>query len=319
MKSVQFYSRTSEQMNLQHKLYTRAKGLSVMPGPLNGNRKSLILTVVLIALTSAASFAQSTPPAASAPHATDASAKAPEFDDISIRPNKNLSQIKDGIETQTTFVRDTPDGFSARNYYLKSLIFDAYGLKQFYQIVGGPNWIDFEGFDIEAKVVVASGSTPQPLTRELRKQMLRSLLADRFKLAVHNETRQLPVYQLVLAKNGPKFQPANPGEKFNESTNFSGMLTMLTLQNLQISALTGELSSRLSRPVLDKTGLTGKYDIKLEWARDTGPTVGKATADSASGPSIFTAVQEQLGLKLEPAKAPVDVIVIDHVEPPTEN
>ena len=290
-----------------------------MPGPLNGKRKSLILAVVLIALTSPTAFTQSTQPAASAPQVADASAKAPEFDVISIRPDKNLSQIENGIETTHTFSRDTPDGFSASNYYLKSLIFDAYGLKQFYQIVGGPGWIDSEGFDIEAKVVVASGSTPQPLTRELRKQMLRSLLADRFKLAVHNETRELPVYELVVAKNGPKFQPANPGEKFNESTNFSGMLTMLTLQTAQISVLTGELSSRLSCPVLDKTGLTAKYDIKLEWARDTGPSVGNATADNASGPSIFTAVQEQLGLKLQPGKAPVDVIVIDHVERPTAN
>jgi uncharacterized protein (TIGR03435 family) len=287
-----------------------------MPGPLNGNRKSLILAVVLIALTSPPAFTQSTQPAASAPQAADASAKVPEFDVISIRPDKNLSQIENGIETTHTFSRDTPDGFSASNYYLKSLI---YGLKQFYQIVGGPGWIDSEGFDIEAKVVVAGGSTPQPLTRELRKQMLRSLLADRFKLAVHNETRELSVYELVVARNGPKFQPANPGEKFNESTNFSGMLTMLTLQTAQISVLTGELSSRLSCPVLDKTGLTGKYDIKLEWARDTGPSVGNATADNASGPSIFTAVQEQLGLKLQPAKAPVDVIVIDHVEHPSEN
>ena len=180
-----------------------------MPGPLNGNRKSLILAVVSIALTSPTAFTQSTQPAASAPQAADASAKAPEFDVISIHPDKNLSQIKDGIETTHTFSRDTPDGFSASNYYLKSLIFDAYGLKQFYQIVGGPGWIDSESFDIEAKVVVAGGSTPQPLTRELRKQMLRSLLADRFKLAVHNETRELSVYELVVARNGPKFQPAN--------------------------------------------------------------------------------------------------------------
>ena len=279
---------------------------------------------LLLALAAPFALTQTTPPgpvptAPVAATAADASAKVPEFDVISIRPNKNLSQIKNGIETTTTISRDTPDGFSASNYYLKSLIFDAYGLKQFYQIVGGPGWIDSEGFDIEAKVVPAGGSTPQPLTRELRKQMQRSLLADRFKLAVHNETRELPVYELVVAKNGPKFRLANPGEKFNDSTNFSGMLTVLTLQNLQISALTLELSSRLSCPVLDKTGLTGKYDIKLEWARDTGPSVGNATADNASGPSIFTAVQEQLGLKLQPAKAPVDVIVIDHIERPSEN
>jgi uncharacterized protein (TIGR03435 family) len=289
-----------------------------MPRPLNGNRKSLILAVVLIALTSPAAFAQSTPPAASEPQAADASVKAPEFDVITIRPNKSLSDIKDGVETTTTFSRNTPDGFSARNYFLKSLIFDAYGLKQFYQIVGGPGWIDSEGFDIEAKVVAANGTTPQPLTRELRKQMLRSLLVDRFKLAVHNETRQLPVYELVVAKNGPKFQPAKPEEKFKYSTNFRGGLTMLTLQTAEISALTGELSGRLSRPVIDKTGLIGKYDIKLEWAHDTSLS-SDAAANDASGPSIFTAVQEQLGLKLQPAKAPVDVIVIDQVEQPTAN
>jgi len=276
-----------------------------------------LFAAALLAIAAPGATAQTTLQTASAPQAADASAKALEFDVISIHPNQSVPHIKNGVEYTSIRIGSPPDGFSASNYDLKMLIMEAYGIK-YDRISGGPSWIDSEHFDLEAKVVAADGTTPQPLTRELRKQMLRPLLADRFKLAVHNETRQLPVYELVVAKNGPKFQPANPEEKFDESTKFSGMLTMLTLQTAPISVLTGELSARLSRPVLDKTGLTGKFDIKLEWARDTSLSSDAATNDT-SGPSIFTAVQEQLGLKLVPTKGPVETIVIDHAEHPSAN
>ena len=284
-----------------------------MPHPLNLRAGLLLLAACLLALAAPAALAQTAPPTAS--QATDSTAKLPAFDVISIRPNNNSTQMNGGNFSRRVGVRTTPDGFSASSLDLKSLIAIAYGVKPD-QVSGGPGWIDSNRYDIEAKVVAANGATPQPLTREQSNLMLRSLLADRFKLAVHNETKEAPIYELIVAKNGPKLQPAKPDQPFRMTVGGSGKATM---EVDQISALIYQLSLQVGRPVVDKTGLTGKYDIKLEWARDTGPSVGTATADNTSGPSIFTAVQEQLGLKLQPAKAPVDVIVIDQVEQPTAN
>jgi len=284
-----------------------------VPHPLNLRAGLLLLAACLLALAAPAALAQTAPPTAS--QATDSTAKLPAFDVISIRPNNNSTQMNGGNFSRRVGVRTTPDGFSASSLDLKSLIAIAYGVKPD-QVSGGPGWIDSNRYDIEAKVVAANGATPQPLTREQSNLMLRSLLADRFKLAVHNETKEAPIYELIVAKNGPKLQPAKPDQPFRMTVGGSGKATM---EVDQISALIYQLSLQVGRPVVDKTGLTGKYDIKLEWARDTGPSVGTANADNASGPSIFTAVQEQLGLKLQPAKAPVDVIVIDQVEQPTAN
>jgi uncharacterized protein (TIGR03435 family) len=211
--------------------------------------------------------------------------------------------------------KSLPDGYSASNIDLKSLIANAYGVRP-EQISGGPSWIDSNHYDIEAKVVAADGATPQPITKEERNLMLRSLLADRFKLVVHTETKEQPIYELVVAKSGPKLQPAKPGQPTRMTMGSSGKFSMETAQ---ISALIYQLSSQLGRPVIDKTGLTGNYEIKLEWARDLGSASSDAAPSDASGPSIFTAVQEQLGLKLVSTKGPVDTLVIDHAEPPTAN
>jgi uncharacterized protein (TIGR03435 family) len=289
-----------------------------MPGPLNGNRKSLILAVVLIALTSPAAFAQTAPPAASAPPTDATAAKAPAFDVISIRPNKDNAQMSgDGTIRMRVGSRNLPDGYSASNIALKMLLANAYGVKPD-QITGGPGWIDSDHFDIEAKVVAANGATPQPLTREQSNLMLRSLLADRFKLVVHNETKEAPIYELVIAKNGSKLQESKPEESTGRNSVIFGS-GRFTGHAMQLGSLISILSNQLHRPIVDKTGLTGRYDINLHWTPDQVPGSVDATSTDASGPSIFTAVQEQLGLKLQPAKAPVDVIVIDHIEQPTAN
>ncbi|HEX4278912.1 MAG TPA: TIGR03435 family protein [Bryobacteraceae bacterium] len=149
------------------------------------------------------------------------------------------------------------------------------------------------------------------------KLRIQSLLADRFQLRIHKETREEPVYSLVVAKNGPKFQES----KFNNSAAEKGLLPglkmfpyQLTGTSVAIHYLADELSRRLSRDVIDHTGLDGEYDFNLHWMPDA------AEVDSNSdAPSIFTALQEQLGLKLESSKAPVDAIVIDHIERPTAN
>jgi uncharacterized protein (TIGR03435 family) len=164
-------------------------------------------------------------------------------------------------------------------------------------------------------------------------------LADRFKLKIHTETKQLPVYELVAPKGGSKLKEATAGDTYAngikglDGVGRGGLMRVgrgqLTAQAVPITSLANMLSQQLQRTVLDKTGLTGKYDLELNWTPDQGsdpmfkgaegsPQRGDAAPDS-SGPSIFTALQEQLGLKLQSAKGPVETLVIDHVEMPSEN
>jgi uncharacterized protein (TIGR03435 family) len=168
--------------------------------------------------------------------------------------------------------------------------------------------------------------------------MLQALLAERLNLQVHRETKELPIYALVIAKNGPKFQEGKLGDTYpngfkglNGAPVGAGMMRMgageWTGQGIPIANLVGSLSRRLGRTVVDKTGLTGKYDFTLRWTPDDNPVSPKepggapdaAALPDSSGPSIFTALQEQLGLKLESQKGPVETIVIDHVERPSQN
>lgn len=173
--------------------------------------------------------------------------------------------------------------------------------------------------------------------------MIQSLLADRFKLKVSHSTRELPVYALVVAKTGPKLHDAKPGDTYpngikgpdGRPVGGAGMMRMrpgqLIGQGFSIASLAGLLSQQLGRTVMDQTGLKGNYDFTLQWTSDqrpvampAGPVGVSSGADGvppsdSSGPSIFTALQEQLGLKLESTKGPVDIIVIDHIERPSEN
>jgi uncharacterized protein (TIGR03435 family) len=224
---------------------------------------------------------------------------------------------------------NTNDGrFTATNVTLKSLIqYDAYGIPG-PRILGGPKWIDTTRFDVEAKMDDAEAAQLKALDRaknnEQTHAMFQQLLADRFKLAVHWETRELPVYALVAAKNGPKLQPTkelNGGS--GTSSNGSQTSRQLKITNQTVhelaEALTETVSGELGRNVVDKTGIEGKYDFELKWTpqTDAAPSADNGAPDS--GPSFFTAIQEQLGLKLESAKGPVRVLVIDHVEMPSEN
>jgi len=179
---------------------------------------------------------------------------------------------------------------------LQALIWFAYGIED-YRISGGPKWLATDKFD-----VVYEPSGPQA------KLMLRTLLAERFKLAVHTETRQMPVYSMVIAKSGPKMEKADkPAGSGGGPGTIRGTMEMSTLAS-------NYLSSTLGRRVIDQTGLTGAYTLSLKWTPDDGP----ATGDN-SAPSLFTAIQEQLGLRLESTKGPVEVFVIDHAEKPSEN
>jgi len=264
------------------------------------------------------------------------------FEAASIKPNNSTSPGRRfGVPG---------DRFIATNQTLWQLISVAYGapgpLPQSlpsYQISGGPNWIDSDRFDIEAK---ASGDVVRGTEGTRRKQlMLQTLLAERFKLALHHETKEMPVFTLVLARRDQKLGPklrrsdvdcaallaarrsSNPPvfvpaylDPCSSGVSLVGVLGggAMTMKDLSFS-----LSRLLDRVVLDRTGLTGVFSVEVQFATEglTGlpaPPPGVERPPS-EGPSIFTAVEEQLGLKLESTKVPVDVLVIDHAEKPTED
>jgi uncharacterized protein (TIGR03435 family) len=219
-----------------------------------------------------------------------------------------------------------PGRYSSNNVTLRRVVNLAYSPLLGTQIVGGPDWIDVERFDIEAK------SEGNPTMEQLR-LMVRSLLADRFKLRVHTETKELPAYALVIARNdgrlGPQLRPSTADcSKDSEAAaqaaipagptgrkpgcGFSVGDSSLSGKGGTMDALAAELSL-VGRQVVDRTGLNGSYEINLEWSPDADPTLQNG------GPSIFTALQEQLGLKLEAIRAPQEVLVIDGAERPSEN
>ncbi len=182
------------------------------------------------------------------------------------------------------------------NVTLKDIIGQAYNVPR-YQI-GGPGWIDMDRFDIAAEF------PPRTDARQLPR-MLQSLLADRFKLMTHRETKQLPVYDLVVARGGPKFQAGE--SESGITTNSAGTHSHVSAK-VTMRSFAQFLSEEVDRPVLDKTGLAGSYDFTIGWA-------GDSTIDTTeTGPSIFKALEEQLGLKLETGKGPVEIILVDHAE-----
>jgi uncharacterized protein (TIGR03435 family) len=198
------------------------------------------------------------------------------------------------------------------------------------QVSGGPDWIKSEVFDIDAKVehALVEGEWKNLSFDERVNQvmlMLRSLLADRFKLMVRHETKELPAYALVLDKKGPKFAEDNThpeiggisargrGKLEATSSDFTTFVSVLSMQP--------ELGGR---PVLDNTGLQGHYTFTFQWTPENlaatgGQSADRASSSESSGPSLFTGLREQLGLRLESRKAPVDTIVIEHIERPTED
>jgi uncharacterized protein (TIGR03435 family) len=223
--------------------------------------------------------------------------KRAEFEVASVKPT----------DTQGSFTFDFPPGgrFSGRNLTVQNLLRIAYGLQD-YQISGAPGWIDSAGFDIQAR----AAASPSEPTREQVREMIQALLADRFQLVVHRETRQLPIYALVVAKGGPRLQAADTDVGRPKS-----MVGQMVVRRMSMTTLGNILAFDAKRPVRDETGLNGEFAFKLEWT----PGLGESDAGPSPRPSLFTAVQEQLGLKLESAKGPIEVLVIDHVGKPSEN
>lgn len=204
----------------------------------------------------------------------------------------------------------------ATNVSLKELIRLAFAVRA-YQIARAPGWIDTARYDIDAKAAGPANTGDKDIS-----PLLRQLLADRFQLTVHRETKEFPVYALVVGKSGPKLTAHNEGAGSKSRTGCGHLAgTRLTMDTLA-----GVLSRQFEREVLNRTGLPGKYDFQLDWTPDAGPCSPAEGGDGSTGvsdpsirPSIFTALQEQLGLKLESAKGPVEILIIDRVEKASEN
>jgi uncharacterized protein (TIGR03435 family) len=211
-------------------------------------------------------------------------------------------------------LHETPDGYVGVDVSLFKLVQEAYGLIfEADRITGGPPWLDRDKFDVIAKFDAADFPEAKKLSYRQHADMLRPLLADRFKLNLHHESREFPVYDLVVGKGGFKLKesdPAslNPGEP-------GCHLSSKGYQGCSMTALADYLHNATGRTVINKTGLSGVYDYTLAWSTPNTPPDSPA----AAYPSIFTAVQEQLGLKLEPSTTPLDILVIDSAEKPSEN
>ena len=244
-----------------------------------------------------------------------AAAQPTTFDVASIKPNAaNDNPVMIGMH---------PGGrFTASGVTLRQLINQAYNVRDF-QVTNGPGWIAAERYDVNAK---AEG-LPDRVPPEQLRPMLRALLAERFQLKVHTETKEMPVYALVQGKNGTKLTPSKAEQGRSMMRMGRGQLNGT---KIPMKLLTMQLAQQLRRSVIDKTELKDEYDVTLEWTPEPGqgggpfggpppPDGGKMPAAGSSGPTIFTALQEQLGLRLESAKGPVEIIVIDHVTKPSEN
>lgn len=334
-------------------------------------RKKLLLSAVgITALTVPVVFG-----AASAPQSGPSSSQseipvgAPSrFETVSIK-----SFESDAVGHRYGFsMMDPPyDGsFYATEVTLQDLMREAYGVQYSWLILRAPGWLNSARFDVQASADSAADNQLKALGRGqevlVKRRMLQALLTDRFKLTLHRETKDLPVYALVVAKNGPKLQESKPGETHSDGPgNFRFEVApdgrhKLTGEGVSIKSLVQMLMNFLDRPVLDLTGLKGNYDINilvrllmdlgvmqrpdleknalkgnydinLHWRSAQGqvamtngteevkPGDDNARQPKPAEPSIFTALQEQLGLKLIPAKAPVEVLVIDHAEQASAN
>jgi bla regulator protein blaR1 len=236
----------------------------------------------------------------------------PAFEVASIKPSAPGGR---GIS-----INRTPGGrLTTENVSLRFLITFAYDVRDF-QVTGGSGWIADARWDISAK---PEGEIPQNDDGNLKiRAMVRSLLADRFKLVVHTETREMPVYALIVGKNGAKLLPSPEGSRGPSMRTGRGQLSVT---KCPLSLFAQALSNQLGRTVIDQTGMTGDFDFKLEFAPDQNQPVKPidghepVAAMESEGPSVFTAIQEQLGLRLEGRKGLVKIVVIDQAEKATEN
>jgi uncharacterized protein (TIGR03435 family) len=225
---------------------------------------------------------------------------------VSIKPNKSLDSSMGN--------RFDPELFSWTNVTVRVLIQQTYGLRD-YQILSAPEWVNADRWDITAK---SDGPTTLPQKYEMAKTMLRG----KFQMEFHREARDLPIYLLTAVKDGPRFEkPADAGLR----PGLRIRTGLISANNWDVSGFAAILAGQINTPVIDKVGLTGKFDFTLRWT--PAPNEGNFASAGASdvspadpaGPSLFSAIQDQLGLKLESSKGPIDVLVIDKIEKPSQN
>lgn len=306
----------------------------MIPEPLRHGGLFLKMLLASAAMLAGALAAFAQAPASPAPaDAGNQSAAAPlAFEVVSIKPDKS--------GTMMVRIMFTSDGISMTNFPVHMVLREVLGVSD-NQLIGEPGWLNSDRFDVEAKVAAEDVPKLKTLKPAERWAMLQSVFQDRFALKYHHENRDLTQYVLVVAKGGLKMKEAAPGDTYADGVKGpdgksagAGMVRMgpgeFTGQAAALDALVHFLSFQFHSPVIDKTGLTGKYDINLKWAPDESegmmrppdggqPEAANPAPPTTTGPSIFTALEEQLGLKLEAHKEPGDVIVIDHIEQPSPN
>jgi uncharacterized protein (TIGR03435 family) len=237
----------------------------------------------------------------------------PSFEVATIKPTKPDEQGKAFIVT--------PDRhFKIINQPLSSILSFAYGV-QVKQIVGLPAWADEDKYDIDAKPD-AEGA---PSDKQWR-SMLQKLMVERFQFKFHRDKKEMSVYVLSVAKSGPKLTKSEGDPNGLPGLFFRGKLGDLGVRNANMGDFCGMMQNVvLDRPIVDQTGITGRWDFSLKWTPDDsqfggmGAKIPPSTDTADAPPNLYTAIQEQIGLKLEATKAPADVIIIDHVEKPSAN
>jgi bla regulator protein blaR1 len=303
---------------------------------LDFGRKLLLSTAGVMALALPIVFGVvNAPPIRAQEQAESAGGAAPLYKSASIQPHKSVNPVNEPFD-----IMFSPDGVRTRGATLQPLLAMAYGV-QADLISGAPDWVSTEKYDIDLKM--SDSPTPDAPKAmggigEQRLQLtLQAFLADRFKLTLHRETKDLQVYDLVVAEGGPKLKETKPAFLNPNGINGpegplppKGMMTMgpgeLTDHGTTIAPLVEQLSRQLGHTVVDRTGLKGNYDFSLRWTPSEGEAgmmqlMGSAPAtdgasSASSGPTLFTALEDQLGLKLIPQTAPMQVLVIDRVEKP---
>jgi uncharacterized protein (TIGR03435 family) len=292
---------------------------------LNVWKKCLITTALFAAIIGPTAVGVLNAPRLQAQSSASGATRPPEFEVASIKANNSGEQ--------RTSMRALPGRIEGTNRTLKLLIQNAYRLQDF-QIVGGPGWLNSARFDISAK---ADGAVTQAEVA----LMLRKLLADRFKLISHTETREMALYALARSRtdgsvgaqlrasnadclgerSSPRRPQSSPSPGQAPECGFRESAGNMMARGIDLDAFAAELAAYASRPVVDKTALIGKFDLTLNWTPEqSAPPDGSGSPPAdPNQPSIFTALQEQLGLKLESTRGPVDVLVIDSAEKPSDN
>ena len=302
---------------------------------LDFTRRVLLSTVAIAAIAAPVVFGlfHATPSRAQSQD-DNAVATGDVVESATIKPSELNTATYAGSKTHMIRMMYGPDGFEARNVTLRAILQEAYQV-QANQIQGGPDWLDSDAFDVQIKMRNSPDDAPPSKQRmDQVKLALQKLLAEHASLVVHNETKVLPAYALEVAENGPKLQPALSKEpddmKFNAPVHMGKQQMRMEIggnqvygigaQGISADDLAQQLSRQLGTPVVNKTGLQGRYDFNLHWRDGKASSGENETSSAASGePSLFNAIQEQLGLKLQAQKAPTPVLVIDGLEKPAEN